>query len=168
MTKQVNPEVAYKKGLYYLKGEGEGKSLEKARECFEEAASQGSEQALFELGEMYWWGKPGKDVKKAIHYYELAADKGDEDAQHALGFAYQYGHGVEVDLEKAIDLLMKAAMQGQSEAQNRIGNAYRSGEGVRQNHTAAYNWYRQSSVFNSHGMCNLVYTQMDTASARKR
>ena len=41
MTKQVNPEVAYKKGLYYLKGQGEGKSLEKARECFEEAASQG-------------------------------------------------------------------------------------------------------------------------------
>ena len=46
-------------------------------------------------------------------------------------------------------------MQGQKEAQNRIGNAYRNGEGVRQNHTAAYNWYRQSSVFDSHGMCNL-------------
>ena len=55
----------------------------KSQKCFE-AASHGSEQALFELGEMYWWGKPGKDVKKAIHYYELAADKGDKDAQHAL------------------------------------------------------------------------------------
>ena len=44
-AQQSNPTEIYEKGLDYLFGEGLAKNLVKARECFEEAASNGSARA---------------------------------------------------------------------------------------------------------------------------
>ena len=93
-AEQSNPNETYEKGLDYLYSDGIDKNPEKARECFEEAASNGSSQALFAIGEMYWWGDLEQDEEKAVSYFKVAAKKGDRNAQHALGFAYQYGRGV--------------------------------------------------------------------------
>ena len=72
MTKQVNPEVAYKKGLYYLKGEGEGKSLGKARECFDFASLQRQLRILGTLSRLHLRDKKSfrlPDLIKTLEFF---------------------------------------------------------------------------------------------------
>jgi TPR repeat protein len=57
----------------------------KARELYEEAAAQGSTNAMFNLGTFYDYGRGmAQDYAKAREWYQKAADKGDADAKARL------------------------------------------------------------------------------------
>ena len=108
---------------------------------YRKAAAQGSAEAQFRLGDMYFysWGVP-KDYQKAISWYRKAAEQGSDDAQYSLGDMYFYSWGVPQDHQEAISWYRKAAEQGYADAQYSLGQMYFDGAGVPQDYVQAHKW----------------------------
>lgn len=59
------------------------------------AAKQGSADAQFKLGYMYYRGRGvPQDFKEAAKWFKLATEQGDSNAQFNLGLMYEQGDGV--------------------------------------------------------------------------
>jgi TPR repeat protein len=96
----------------YLK-RGSGQEQKEAAEWYEAAASQGSEEAMYGLGEMFenlgkWEG--------ALAWYKKAGEKNNHGALLKISKIFEEGRLGRVDLEKAKDYLQKARRLGCREA----------------------------------------------------
>ena len=86
------------------------KNPQKAKEYFEIAIQQGSDEALAHLGEMYLIGKGVKrDLNKAYFYFKQGDTKENITAQLYLGYLYIMGLGVRQDIKKGKHYLAKVA-----------------------------------------------------------
>jgi TPR repeat protein len=91
------------------------------------AASTGSSEAQYMLGDMFYLGKPyapESDYKVATEYYSMAAMSGHVMAQYRLGLMYKFGDFYNKDKDvyikdsdMAISWLEKAALQGNADSQ---------------------------------------------------
>jgi uncharacterized protein len=114
----------------YATGDSSKENFLEAENWYREAASKGSDFALYSLGKLYM--KAGESVKAK----EIFASKALQDylpAIHELGRMYHHGIGTEKDLTLAKRLLEKAAAQGHVFAMRELaGMLSRGGYGLLQ------------------------------------
>lgn len=86
-----------------------------------QAAANGDEVALFEVGRRYTDGVGvNRDLGEASKWYELSASAGFGPAQYRLGNFYEKGHGVKRDLKLASEWYVKAADAGNALAMHNL------------------------------------------------
>lgn len=142
-------------GLMALDGDGMPRSLEQARQWFQQAADQGYVESQTLLALMMLYGEGGeKDSAKGWQLLNAAAAKGDARAQYELGRRYRWGDGIKQDYVQALQWLQKAADQGQAEAMAQLGAMYRNGLGTTKDVTQAQFWNLRGAM---HGNAEAAY-----------
>ena len=109
-------------GYCYSYGRAGDVDYKKAYSCFALSATYGNPNAMYKLGDMYYYGNyVEKDYNASFYWYSLAkAQKPDSDIDYQgflvasialrLGRAFLYGEGVGVDLLQALFELRLAEM----------------------------------------------------------
>ncbi|HTG82228.1 MAG TPA: tetratricopeptide repeat protein, partial [Geobacteraceae bacterium] len=86
--------------------------------AFREFKNDGSPEAQFNLGLMYFVGNGVKqDRREAANWFRKSADQGYVTAQYDLGVMYAKGEGVEYDRKESAKWYRKAAESGHPAAQ---------------------------------------------------
>lgn len=91
-------------------------------------ANRGDLDSQFQLGSLYFVGKPHKDLKQAEYWWKLAADKGH--AMAAVSLAYLYTGRDNPDFNNPqlmLKYLNQSAAGGNPMAQHILGNLYLKG-----------------------------------------
>jgi TPR repeat protein len=92
-------------------------------------ARRGDLDSQFQLGSLYFVGKPDKNLKQAEYWWKQAADKGH--AMAAVSLAYLYTGRDNPDLANPAQMLKylnQSAASGNPMAQHILGNLYLRGE----------------------------------------
>ena len=128
---------------------------------YDMAASRGSSEALFLLGEHFESGEGvPKDMKRAIECFETAAKAGYNPAQSKLGYLYK-AETAFLNPERSIYWNNKAAENGDMRALCNLGLAYEFGNGVPKDPKKAFDLYQQSARLGyDRGMYNLAFCYM--------
>ena len=118
----------------------------KARQEFEAKkaeATKGDPIVLYELGELYYFGKgTGRNHTEAFKAYTQSAAKGYVLAEANLGYLYERGQGTGRDYIKAMEWYGKAAEKGHAESQAGLAEIYYSSKGLpKRDFVNAYKWY---------------------------
>lgn len=127
-----------------------------AFDLLEKEGSKGNVLAIYELAEMYKYGRGVSiDLQKAEEYYKESYDgfeilyktesKMKAYLAYRLGKQNKFGLGVERDLKKAFTYFEYSANNGNSYAQYYLGNMYYMGQGVEKDYEKALEYYEQSS-----------------------
>ena len=128
-------------GAAYLRGD-----YATAYQEFSKLAQEGSAEAQFNLGNLYYTGKGvPQSYAQALVWYRKAADQGIAFAQASLGVMYYKGQGVAHDYAEAFKWYQRAANQGDAKAQLNLGALYYRGDGVTQDYVQAYKWFNLSA-----------------------
>lgn len=111
------------------------------------AAEQGSLDAQFLLGGMYYYGQGLKrDYAETTAWFRKAAEQGNAVAQYYLGHIYSEGQeGVPKNYSEAVKWYRKAAEQGNADAQYKLGSCYERGDGLEQGYSEAVRLYRAAA-----------------------
>lgn len=134
-------------GFAHLNGSGVPKSITKAVEWWQRAASCGDSDSQNAMGWAYQYGQGvPKDQAKALEWYLRAAKSGNAESQFSVGAAYWNGLGVPKDAAKSIEWFLKAASGGKHEAQLSIAIAFAEGKGVARDLVLAYAWSNLSAA----------------------
>ncbi|CAK0813990.1 unnamed protein product [Prorocentrum cordatum] len=140
-----------------LLGMGVPKSVEKARELFEEAHRGGEPAAALRLGEMFLGGMGvAQSFRQARQLFEEACRGGEPAAGVRLGEMYLGGIGVPKSVEKARELFEEAYRGGVPAAAVRWGEMYLRGMGVAKNVETAREFFEEAyrgDVPARHGRC---------------
>ena len=100
---------------------------QQARKWLEKAAEQGSPEAQYYLGVMYYQGVGvEQDPQQARKWLEKAAVQEYPEAQYCLGLIYASGEGVKKDFKKAQEWWEKVNVQGNPTAQKNLEIIYNS------------------------------------------
>lgn len=111
------PNAYSKIGYIYSTGKGVEIDHTKAFKFFEDGASKGDAEAIYNLGNLYYGGcGVEKDIKKAVQCFELAAQKNYSISYVVLGKMYLEGEGVDKDREKGLNCIRTAANLGNEDA----------------------------------------------------
>ncbi len=117
-----------------------------ALEEWQPLAEQGSANAQFALGALYYDGKGVfQDYREAGRWHRKAAEQGLASAQYVLGIMYRHGEGFPKDFAKAARWHREAAEQGHAEAQLSLGILYHNGRGVPLDLDEAMRWYNRAA-----------------------
>lgn len=96
------------------------------------AAEKGDPQAMFALGEAYFFNKFNREDEaketKALYWYRRAAERGHVEAMFRVAQAYGYGWGVQADGKLALEWALKAANTGSANAMYMLAEAYQETE----------------------------------------
>ena len=142
-----DPACLCEQGRRLYSGKGTVRSLEKAADCFERAAAQGSADGrcllglCFEKGE----GRP-QSWENAIFLYKQAADENFAPAQCNLGWCYEFGKGVPMDKKAAAYWYGEAALKKDPRGQCCLAVCYLNGIGVGQDTARAVQLYELSAA----------------------
>ena len=136
-------------------GSGEPAAVQRLRA----AAEQGSADAQYRLGEVYYDGRDTPlDVPEAAKWWRAAAKQGHANAQFQLGRLYAVGMrrhlvrtvhpsaGVQADPVEAVKWYRAAADQGHAGAQYELGKLYTEGSGVPQDEAEGLKWYQAAAA----------------------
>lgn len=86
------------------------------------ASEQGSYDAQYSIGKLYYKGYLGKvNYTKAMEWFTKAADGGNYEAFNMLGVMYEEGKGVKQNYNWAYDNYLMAALKGNVAAQYNLG-----------------------------------------------
>lgn len=132
---------AYYIGLYDV-----SKDLNRAFECFMDAANRGHAAAQCNVAWCYEVGDGVEnDLKAAYEWYLKSATGNCSMAQYSLGWMYANGIHVPKNQSKAINWFIKAAENNHAMAQYKLGMAYLEGLGVDENAIIANHWLMLSA-----------------------
>ena len=107
--------------LYYYKGHGYERNLQKAAQWFHYAADMGYASAQRNLGECYQRGEGVlQDDKQAFYWYKQAADKQNVKAMFKVGECFANGIGTKTDMKEARHWWNLAANCGNAEAKKKM------------------------------------------------
>jgi TPR repeat protein len=119
----------------------------RARHFLDEATRSGDPEALFEVGESAFSGKPlfddaqaskaAVDLPLALRCFERAAAQGHADAAVSAGSMFYNGYGTTRDYARAFALYEAAAEQGHPAAWENLAAMHALGHGVPENARAA-------------------------------
>ncbi|MCE9610539.1 MAG: hypothetical protein K8R23_10130 [Chthoniobacter sp.] len=105
----------------------------RAVESYRRDAAQGSAEAPYCLGRMYWDGRGvPQDLAEAAQCMKQGAERGYAEAQYNLAIAYERGIGVRKDEALAAEWYFRAVEQGHHEAKWFLAHMYADGRGVTQ------------------------------------
>ncbi|MFO1242229.1 MAG: hypothetical protein U1E36_03385 [Rickettsiales bacterium] len=114
---------------------------------FEQAAAQGSADALFDLGEAYASGQAVPvDYFKAAGFYRKASNLGIAAATRALGLMTLAGFGVQKDEVQGVTLLKQAVDSGSTLAMLDLANYYRFGNEKTPNWSETIRWLTRAEA----------------------
>jgi hypothetical protein len=114
---------------------------------YRKAAEQGSADAQFRLGTIYYFGQGiPQDYQEAAIWYRKAAEQGSAYAQFNLGIMYYRGLGVLRDYREAAQWFTRAAEGGHTKAQYNMAVTYYDGQGVLEDYVEAYKWALLASM----------------------
>lgn len=174
--------AVYNLGWLYLKGQGVGRDLEKARECWIKASNEtGNAVARRRL---YWindlLGRPQTFIlndedqqelvmelkddgweEDALRYLQMLVDRGNERAELLAAHFYSGGECFQVDYELAFKLCRRAIEQrNDAYAFLLTAQMYRFGRYVKQDYDTALHYFRQAA---EHGMqdCGRYISMME-------
>lgn len=109
------------------------KDFIKAADNFLIAAQDGSVEAMYQLGNIYFKDHCDlhRDEEKALKYYKMAGDKGHIKGMYGAGYCYQYGAIVKRDYDAAIRYY-KAAIEkaDDTDSINNLGLVYKTQNNV--------------------------------------
>jgi len=121
-------------------------------------ANRGDLDSQFQLGSLYFVGKPQKDLKQAEYWWKLAADKGH--AMAAVSLAYLYTGRDNPDFnnpQQMLKYLNQSAASGNPMAQHILGNLYLSGQqGVPQDANQARRLFTSACQQNYGASCKAL------------
>jgi uncharacterized protein len=152
---EENPSDAsqqFQLGMQYMNGEG---SLERNEaegiKWIERAATQGYDDAEFELGERYWEGKGvGQDFVIGAKWLNKSSDKDNPMAQMILAEAYSKGLVIPKNDKEAIRL--SRILAGPFPSYGTIlGDYYAEGIAVPLDHKIAADWFRKAAEYGYEG-----------------
>jgi len=107
---------------------GEGASSGSVIEDLFRKAENGDNDACFNLGECFYYGRGVKqDYKKAVEWYTRSSMRGDCSSQKKLAACWHSGTGTECDLSRAAHWYKEAAEQGDYESQKALVQCFRMG-----------------------------------------
>lgn len=147
-TEQGNPDATYLLGLYYeTVGDSDYDDAPyiQAKVLYEKAQELGSIDALYSLGELYYYGNGvEQDYEKSLAYYSNPLLAEYPEAVFSLGVQYDSGEGVEQSFEKSFELFKKASALGHAPSTFNVGYMYHHGEFVDVDLEEAKKWYLES------------------------
>ncbi|HOC00746.1 MAG TPA: hypothetical protein PKM43_18610 [Verrucomicrobiota bacterium] len=121
-------------------------NYEVAAEWYLKAAQQGHPQAMFNLAELYNYGKLDYNYPEAVKWYEKAAERGLQAAAVQLGDLYSENHpDFPANLSEAIRWYRVAAETGDQEAQYRLGCLLLDEKSGHQNRAEAEQWLNKAA-----------------------
>lgn len=121
-----NSLAQYRLGLLYYHGQGVSEDERLAIYWWKKAASQGSAEAMYQLGTAFLFGVqaaklvPDPDREAATWFFQ-AGSAGHSEAQYMLGHLFLAGKGVVESRNEAANWFRKAAAQGHVEAKKSLG-----------------------------------------------
>ncbi len=139
-------------GMCYEQGLGTERDLDRALECYQEAAEKGHASGMYNLAYLYL--RKAKSTKqtaqfaKAAYWFRaaLSEDPKMADALFYTGFLYEKGLGVDRDFHTAYSYYLKASGLGHARASKRCGDLLYSGCGLlRADKPEAFNYYLKAS-----------------------
>ena len=126
---QTRSVAMYKLGISNLKGRGVEINKEKAFEYFKDSAEMGCSEAIFALGECYFYGIGcEKNDLLAFECYEKASENMFL-ANIPLGECYEFGYGTEASFIDSVRAYKKAADHDSTEGLYNIGRCIMEGKG---------------------------------------
>lgn len=109
---------------------------------YEKAIAEGNDDAMNDLGTLYYNGRGcNQDFTKALYYYEMAFRHGNRQAAENLGYCYYYGRSIPADYEKAFHYFALGAFEGNLISLYKIGDLYQNGYYVQKNLSEAFHIY---------------------------
>lgn len=140
----------YRNGLGVVADMAMADKLEKnAISIWEERASAGDAEALFDMGICYRQGEGvPQDNSKAVEYYTRAYEKGYKAAALNLGLMYGEGIGVKQDFAKAYELYKIAAENGIPDGFTLMGRQHYYGIGREVNYNEAVRLFLKAAEDN--------------------
>ncbi|AUI65281.1 MULTISPECIES: tetratricopeptide repeat protein [Glaesserella] len=128
---------------YYYFGKNSIRNVKTALKLYEQAASEGDEIALYQLGIIYEYetGEIPCDENKSFKYYQKSADLDFDLALNKLAYCYYEGKGVPKNLDKFFEYTEKSSKLGNLEGKLNLAFAYANGIGVNKNVKEAINIY---------------------------
>ncbi len=103
-------------------------------ERIRQQAGRGDPDAQYQLGSLYFVGKPQKDLKQAEYWWKQAADKGHSQSAFSLAFLYTGRADPAFADQRAMHkYLAQSSAAGNAMAQHVLGSMYAQGaEGLKQ------------------------------------
>ena len=148
MAQRGIPEYLGMEAVFYKDGVLVEKDLDRYIELSINAARQGSSEALFQMGDLYFNGlkkKIQKDDTKAFEYMLKAAEAGHVAAMNNVGYFYENGIGTVPDAQKAIEWYHKSAYEGNFDAACNLANMLATGNGIERDYYAAFGIYKAAA-----------------------
>ncbi len=106
----TDPETLYAKALDLYDGFGVVENKKEAFKLFQEAAKGGHVNAMFMVGDCYFYGHGINEQKKvAFDWYKQAANKGHVQSMQIIADAYRLGDFLERNMKEAINWNLKLA-----------------------------------------------------------
>ena len=111
-------------------------------------AEDGDAEAMYKLGDCYYFGKGGADVdrKEAVVWFKKGARLENVDCMRDLGFCYYNGDGIGQDRRQAFYWTRRAAETGDGNALGMMGMMYEKGHGTLLDIHRALGYYRQANA----------------------
>lgn len=149
-------------GYYYYSEAEDNKKEEdyhKAKEYFTQAEKRGSKDAMYLLGELYYYGEGvSQDYLKAAQYYEKAAALKQKEAIFSLGSLYMNGLGFDENPQKALEYYHQAAKLNHNTSINTLGYYYETGgdNTTEVDLAKAATWYQKSCDNGDNHGCDAI------------
>jgi len=133
-------------GFNFLMGRGVPQDRKKGAVIIEQAAREGSPDAMLQLSVVYadGLGVP-PDLAASLSWLRAASDKGNAHAQALLGWRLEDGIGVGKDQVAALALIRASSEQGNSYGEALMGRFYQTGTVVPQDFMKAKELYEKSA-----------------------
>lgn len=129
-----------------MEGEETRQDSGTALEWYQKAAELGDAEAMFRIGEAFYYGNGvEQNYNTAMEWFLKAAENGYSGAIVWVGYLYAQGRGVEQDYQTALEWYLKASEAGSASAMYYIGNLYKMGNAVEQNYNTALEWYQKGA-----------------------
>lgn len=129
-----------------LNGWGQEKNEKSGIAILDSYSNTTNNNAHFELGKIYYFGKlKEQDYKKALYHFKKAAERGHASSQDYVGDIYYYGEGVSVDYIEAEKWYALSEQQGNENASKQLGFIYFYGQGVSVDRGKAFKYFKFSA-----------------------
>ena len=129
-----------------INGWGQEKDEQAGIAILEGYANTTNNNAHFELGKIYYFGRlKEQNYKKALYHFKKAAERGHAYSQVYVGNIYYYGKGVSIDYVEARKWYELAENQGNNGAALSLGYIYFYGKGIAKDKQKAFKYFKESA-----------------------
>ena len=129
-----------------INGWGQEKDEKTGIAILDSYASTTNNNAHFELGKIYYFGRlKEQDYERALYHFKKAAERGHGSSQNYVGDIYYYGKGVPIDYTEARKWYELAEKQGNKEVALSLGFIYFYGEEVSKDKQRAFKYFKYSA-----------------------